>query len=131
MLSFVFHELLFGVVFLFGQMAVGVEAQQAGEGFVYIKDDQHISGYVASMNSNPKPKKLVLGAWFKPDCANRVSIPSNTQQQMNRLSDSMEALFWSETQTDDGFKRAARCGWWVAVAYVFHFQCDGRYFDYF
>src|SRR3990167_1099665 len=104
-------------------------AQTGGEHVVYISPRQAISGIVANMNNNPEPRMLVLGAWFKPVCSRRVSIPSKKWSNVERMSGSLSALWYSEKDFDDGDKRTAPCGSWVAVGYLFEIKNDGRFWN--
>src|SRR3990167_3697258 len=110
MLRNTLHELLIGIFLLLGCDILRVKGQQGGNlGVVYIKVDQHVAGYVSSMNTNPKSTKFLLGAWFMPVCAGRVSIPSDTGQPVTSLPNSMAPLFISEKQTNDDNRRSALC----------------------
>src|SRR3990167_2947190 len=104
-------------------------AQTGGERVVYISPRQAISGVVANMNNNPEPKKLLLGAWFKPQCSRRVSIPSKKWSGVNRMSGSLSALWYSEKDFDDNDKRTVSCGIWVAVGYLFDIKSSGRFWN--
>src|SRR3990167_693925 len=109
-------------------VVLSVKSQQivVEKGLAYVKIGQKIRMHVGDQNGGGKPKRILVGTWYRITCGNMfVSIPILKKDSEQEEADDMrKPIRYAEYHSSE--QRVAPCDEWFGVAYSYGVENKGQ-----